>query len=546
VEGSRKSQTTLQTCYADRIVATLRRMGVQHLFGMPGGGSNADLIEAALRAGLPFSLAHTETASAFMATAQAEITGRPGACMATLGPGAASLMNGVANASLDRVPLVVLTDCLAASAGVMQHQVFAHGEVFSPVVKWSARLSAEKIDQQLQDAVETIASFPPGPIHLDVSSEIASAPAESPDLAEFSSLAFRPQTDPSMPLHVQEILRRAKRPLFLIGLGARTAEISSEVRKLCEQLRIPALVTYKAKGVVPDSHPWFAGVLTNGTLEREFLERADTFLAVGLDPVELLPRPWALKQPVIAISSWSVNQQHIPLTCELVGNVVAWLKGVAEFLPSRDGWRSEELFSLVQRNREKLRPCGKASELLPHQVVELVAEVYRGSRATVDAGAFMLPVMGLWPALEPSGVLISNGLATMGFALPAAIGATLLEPTKPTVAFTGDGGLLMCLGDLRTAAREALPLRIIVFDDSELSLIKIKQVDRGYQPIGISMGPIDWKSVGAGLGVLGVTANSEETLRACLRETATHSGPVLIAAKINPETYRSTIRVLRG
>jgi len=106
--------------------------------------------------------------------------------------------------------------------------------------------------------------------------------------------------------------------------------------------------------------------------------------------------------------------------------------------------------------------------------------------------------------------------------------------------------LLMCLGDLRTAAREALPLRIIVFDDGELSLIKIKQVDRGYQPIGISMGPIDWKSVGAGLGVLGVTANSKATLTACLRETATHPGPVLIAAKINPETYRSTIRVLRG
>jgi acetolactate synthase I/II/III large subunit len=546
VEGSPRSQTTLRTSYADRIVATLQRMGVQRLFGMPGGGSNADLIEAALRAGLPFSLAHTETASAFMATAQAEITGRPGACLATLGPGAASLMNGVANAYLDRVPLVVLTDCLAASAGVMQHQAFAHGQVFSPVVKWSARLSLDKIDQQLQDAVQTITSFPPGPIHLDVSSEIASAPAKSPALREFSSSGFPTETDLSVPLHVQQILRKAKRPLFLIGLGARSAEISSEVRKLCERLRIPALITYKAKGVVPDSNPWFAGVLTNGTIEREVLERADIFLAIGLDPVELLPKPWTLKQPVIAISPWSMNQQHIPLTCELVGNAVTWLRRVADLLPPGDGWASAELLSLVQKNREKLRPAGNASELLPHQVVELVADVYQGSRATVDAGAFMLPVMGLWPALEPGGVLISNGLATMGFALPAAIGATLLEPTKPTVAFTGDGGLLMCLGDLRTAAREALPLRIIVFDDGELSLIKIKQVDRGYQPIGVSMGAIDWKSVGTGLGVLSVTANSEETLKGCLRETATHPGPVLIAAKINPETYRATIRVLRG
>src|SRR5580700_11330055 len=134
--------TAAPTNCADQIVATMQRIGVERLFGMPGGGSNADLIEAAARIGLPFSLAHTETASAFMATAQAEITGQPGACLATLGPGAASLMNGVANAYLDRVPLMVLTDCHAGSAGVMQHQALSHGQMFSPVVKWSARLSA--------------------------------------------------------------------------------------------------------------------------------------------------------------------------------------------------------------------------------------------------------------------------------------------------------------------------------------------------------------------------------------------------------------------
>jgi acetolactate synthase I/II/III large subunit len=546
VGGLPISQTAWGTSHADRIIATLQLMGVRRLFGMPGGGSNADLIEAAMRAGLPFSLAHTETASAFMATAQAEITGKPGACLATLGPGAASLMNGVVNAHLDRVPLVVLTDCLAASEGVMQHQAFAHGQIFSPVVKWSARLSLDKIDQQLQDAVQAIATFPSGPIHLDVSTEIASAQAGSPVLPQFPSSRFQAEPDLAVPLHVQQILSKAKRPLFLIGLGARSAEVSSEVRKLCERFRIPALVTYKAKGVVPDTHPWFAGVLTNGALEREVLERADAFLAIGLDPVELLPRPWTLTQPVIAISPWSINQQHISLDGELVGSVVNWLRAVANLLPSGDGWTSAELLSLVVKHREKLRPAGKVSELSPHRVVELVADVYQGSRATVDAGAFMLPVMALWPALEPCGILISNGLATMGFALPAAIGAALLEPAKPAVAFTGDGGLLMCLGELQTAARESLPLRIIVFDDGELSLIKIKQVDRGYQPIGVSIGAIDWKAVGAGLGVLSVTANNEETLKACLRETADHPGPVLIAAKITPETYRATIRVLRG
>ena len=158
----------------------------------------------------------------------------------------------------------------------------------------------------------------------------------------------------------------------------------------------------------------------------------------------------------------------------------------------------------------------------------------------------MFPVMALWPTDEPAGVLISNGLSTMGFALPAAIGAALLEPSKPVVAFTGDGGLLMCLGDLRTAARESLAVRIIVFDDGDLSLIKIKQLQRGYQPIGVSIGDVNWHSLGAALGVLAFVARSEEALKACLAETVTHPGPVLIAAKISSDRYQATIRALRG
>src|ERR1700686_4545916 len=139
---------------ADRIIEMLKAAGVERLFGMPGGGSNADLIEAALRAGLPFSLAHTETASAFMAAAQAEITGKPGACIATLGPGAASLMNGVANAHLDRVPLMVLTDCHTAASAKMQHQSLPQHEMFAPLVKWSARLSVQNVSEILQHAID--------------------------------------------------------------------------------------------------------------------------------------------------------------------------------------------------------------------------------------------------------------------------------------------------------------------------------------------------------------------------------------------------------
>jgi acetolactate synthase-1/2/3 large subunit len=568
---------------ADQIIRALRCAGVQRLFGMPGGGSSADLIEAAGRARLPFSLAHSETASAFMATGLAEVTGKPGACIATLGPGAASLINGVANAHLDRVPMMVLTDCHTAASAKMQHQSLPQHEMFAPLVKWSARLSVQNVSEILQHAIDVLTSLPGGPVHLDVSTDETSATAESTErqfgeyrigpstrglpggrdekigpqgtteddynsCLEFRSTLSHPVTVESLPVPIdtQKILQKTRRPAFLIGLGGRTMAISVAVRGMCERFGIPALVTYKAKGVVPDQHPWFGGVLTNGALEREVLDNADLFLAIGLDPVELIPRQWSWRQPVIAITAWPMNQHQIPVFGELVGDVVARLREISTFLAPKTDWTESGIRKLKCAQRNRMRPCGQRGEFLAHEVVDAVADEYLGARASVDAGAHMFSVMSMWPAFEPSGVLISNGLSTMGFALPAAIGAALADRSKPTIAFTGDGGLLMCLGELRTAAREALPLRIIVFDDGALSLIKIKHIKSRHLADAVSIGEVDWSAVGSGLGVLTRKADCPEILRACLRETVGHPGPVLIASKIALEPYQANLRALRG
>lgn len=517
--------------YADRIIRALQDAGVERLFGMPGGGTNADLIEAAGLAGLPFTLAHTETAAAFMASAQAEITGRPGACIATLGPGAASVMNGVANAWLDRIPLLVLTDCHGDDAGVMQHQTLPQGEMFRPVVKWSARLHPGNVDEVMRRAIEAVTSLPHGPVHLDV------APAEGGD---GSVPGYRlPETVAEC--EIPATLGQARRPVFLLGLGARTRVIAATVRTLCERFGIPALVTYKGKGVVQDRHPWFGGVFTNGTLERQILDRADLFLTVGLDPVELLPRPWTFPQPVIAINQWPMSQRQVPVAAELPGGVGLLLNRL-----SRSEWTEEEVAALAELQRERTRPYGEPGELLPHRVVELTAEAYPGARAAVDAGAHMFPVMSLWPAEEPCGVLISNGLSTMGFGLPAAIGAALLDRSRPVIAFTGDGGLLMCTAELRTAAREGLPLRIVLFADGALSLIRIKQLQRGYRTDGTSIGDIDWRALAESMGVTARQCDSEGSLRTALAETKETVGPVLFAARISARTYPEIMRALRG
>jgi acetolactate synthase-1/2/3 large subunit len=186
--------------------------------------------------------------------------------------------------------------------------------------------------------------------------------------------------------------------------------------------------------------------------------------------------------------------------------------------------------------------------LTAQRVVDVAARRLAGScsRVTVDAGAHMLPATALWPVSASSGMLISNGLSTMGFALPAAIGAALLDRSRPAVALTGDGGLLMCAGELLTAARERLPVMTIVFDDASLSLIEIKQQARGLAPAGVGLGAVDWVKLANGFGVEAWAAADEAELDRAIAEARGRSGPTLIEAKIDRSNYGATLRAVRG
>jgi acetolactate synthase-1/2/3 large subunit len=543
---------------ADYLVHNLLEAGVQYLFGMPGGGSNLDIIEAAHKQGLPFVLSHTEVAGAFMASAQAEATGRPGACLATLGPGVASLTNGVANALLERIPLLVLTDCHpAAIRNIMQHQTISHTGLFSPITKASFELGREKVDETLAQALATATRFPPGPVHLDCSSEVAKAVFEeaagAEKLAPGTGQALSGQIDTRetnlaalQSSEIKDILSQARRPVVLVGLGARSARSSAAVRKLCQRFNLPALVTYKAKGVIADEDPGFAGVLTNGSLEKKILGQSDLFLAVGLDPVELLAKSWDYPQPLIRCSQGVLEQHHLPVRAELVGDIGDTLEEISLFLPEQNEWDNDWLAGQLEAQRNAMRPVGEAGKLWPHRVVELVAQVYPRARGTVDAGAHMFGVMALWPASYPNNLLISNGLASMSFALPGAIGLALLDRTQPTLAFTGDGGLLMGVAELRTAVREKLPLRVIVFDDEALSLIKLKQQQWGYALQGIALEGVNWEQLATGLGATGRKATTEAELWQVLEETFNIKGPVLIDARIDPTPYQAMLNALRG
>jgi acetolactate synthase-1/2/3 large subunit len=333
------------------------------------------------------------------------------------------------------------------------------------------------------------------------------------------------------------------------------------------------MVTYKAKGVVPDTDPHFAGVLTNGSLERPLLAEADLLIGVGLDPVELIPRPWTYEQPIVNIGPRAVDDRHVPFAAQLVTDVPCGLQLTGQLLPA-SSWDLDAVHRALVAQRQRL--CPKTDRLAAHRVVQIVADAAATrARVSVDAGAHMFPATMLWPVAEPNGMLISNGLSTMGFALPAAIGAALLDrgpaearhharslaeaahdrrdpadvgnaESRPVVALTGDGGLLMCAGELLTAVREHLHVIVIVFSDASLSLIDIKQRQRQHASSGVTLGAIDWCALASAFGASAQSAATEIELERAITRALTYRGPSMIEARIDPGTYSETLHTIRG
>lgn len=540
------------TTIADLIIRRLREAGVNAIFGVPGGGSNLDLIAAATRARMPFVLTSTETAAAIAAIAQAEITGRPGVCLTTLGPGAASAVNGIACAWLDRAPVLIFTDSHPSSARDCIHQRLDHQALFAPVAKWSASLTAERADETVREALVRAMTPPYGPVHLDCPGDVLSvAVGPGPVVSDAlgTSSATTPGAESTEPAtdwwtRAAPLLSRSHRPQLLVGLGARRAEDAAAVRSFCERRGVPALVTYKAKGVVPDDHAWFAGVVTNAAIERPMIGEADLLIGIGLDPVELIPRPWIAAAPIVNIGPFAAAAAHVPFAAQRVGEIAAGLREIEPQLPTCE-WNCDRIRATRDERRAQISSPG--GEFTAQRVVDVAARrLAPVARVTVDAGAHMFPATMLWPVSEPNGMLISNGLSTMGFALPAAIGAALTDRERPVVALTGDGGLLMCMAELSTAVRERLPIIVIVFADEALSLIQIKQHQRALDAAGVALGRVAWASLAESFGAAGFTASDEAQLDRAVEEALAVRGPSLIAARIDPSTYGRTLRAIRG
>lgn len=525
------------------LAAALGQFEANLVFGVPGGGANLDMVGAIEAAGGRFVLTHGETAATIMAGVTAELTGHPGAVVVTRGPGVASAINGTAQALLDRQPVVVMTECvMRADRDRISHQRLDHAALMNAVTKASIRLGRQNTEAVAMAAISLSLAGRPGPVHLDVD------PSDESD-ATSSPIISVEKTDRGAIGSVRAALHAARRPVVIAGMGALAA--TGALRRFAESAGVPVLTTYKGRGLVADRSEVAAGVATGAAIESPLLSRADLILGVGLDTVEMIPAPWPYEAPVVLIGRWAVDDSAYfgpQLRAELVGNISDLLNHLTSDIKA--DWDASEGAFQRERARRRLLAAVPPSPtaMLPQEVITRARRnCPSGTIATVDAGAHMLAAVPLWEVDAPGQLIISSGLATMGFALPAAIAAALVRPERHVLCFTGDGGLGMALAELETLVRLCLPVVVVVFNDSTLSLIAAKQRAEGQgDAAAVRYAPIDYAGVGAACGLATTQVRNGDHYERSLRQALDRDGPTLIDVIVDPSGYAAILETIRG
>ncbi|MDA7946965.1 MAG: thiamine pyrophosphate-binding protein [Hyphomicrobiaceae bacterium] len=523
---------------ANVVVSTLKNLGVKRIFGIPGGGSSLELIQAAGNADVEFVLTRTETAAAIMAAVTGELTSTPGVLLTGIGPGATSAVNGIAYASLEKAPVLLITDGPASSP----HQALDQNALFAPITKFQDRLRPNDGPEVISRALETAMTRPWGPVQLDLTAGDAVAPVSgagvevsAPELSSLSTDALEA---------TRNLLNNAKKPVIIAGLEARHGSAPSALQTLAIGIGCPVLTTYKASGVLPASHPGFAGHFTGAVAESQVIHDADLIVLFGFDAIEMIPGRWSYQCPVIDLRIAEAAPLPVTPDVSISGDLSQMVKNLIDTLKSSD-WTDEEISSAREGISRTVALEGSGHTV--QSVMEAVSEIVpKDTRLTVDAGAHMFATLASWRAEEPFSVLKSNGLSTMGFALPAALASSLEHPDRPVVAVTGDGGMMMMLAELTTAVERNANITIVVINDAALSLIDIKQQRQQFRSSGVRYANTDFARAAEGLGCRAWRVEEGHDFAGVLKDALAGGGPALIDVVANPDGYGEQLARLRG
>ena len=548
---------------AHLLVECLEAEGCEYVFSVPGE-ETMDILDALAGTDtIRHITTRHEQGAAFMADVYGRLTGRASVAMATLGPGATNLVTGIADAFLDRAPMVAITG--QASSDKLHkeaHQVVDIVRMFQPVTKWNTRVErVDAIPEIVRKAFRVATLEKPGPTHIELPENLAAMAPESGNAIQPippGRTYFPEPTDEAID-HGARLLAASSRPIVLAGNGVLRRHASDALRALANGLHVPVAVTFMGKGAIDDrSH---LSLMAVGLQARDHVlagfDRADLVICVGYDLVEYAPAHWNAdgSKRIIHIDTQpaEVEAAYQP-EVELVGDIDGTLRRLLEaVLPRGVGGRdastrhaSQEILvnaDLRTALLEDLLTCedDQGFPIKPQRAIHEMRRALGPDDIVVsDVGAHKVWVSRLYQAYQPNSVIISNGFAAMGISIPGAIAAKLVHPDRKVIALCGDGGFLMNSQELETAKRIGTNIVVVVWRDDGYGLIDWKQRNEFGRPFGVEFGNPDFVAYAQSFGIAGFRPTSADDLYPTLKRALDVDGPALVEVPID---YRENLRL---
>lgn len=529
--------TSLNT--AELLVKCLENEGVEYIFGLPGE-ENLHVLEALKHSSIKFITTRHEQGAAFMADVYGRLTGKAGVCLSTLGPGATNLMTGVADANLDRAPLVAITGQVGTDRmHIESHQYLDLVAMFAPVTKWNAQIVRPSITPEIvRKAFKIAQSEKPGAVHIDLPENIAAMTVEGKPLrkeaiekvyASFNSIE-----------RAAAAISQAKNPIILVGNGAIRSHASDAVTNFARSLNIPVANTFMGKGVIPYTDR--LALWTVGLQQRDFIscgfDNTDLVIAVGYDLIEYSPKRWnpTGEIPVIHVNATpaEIDSSYIPLA-EVIGDISDSLEEILRRSDRQDKpepyaihLREEILADYEEHAKDDSFP------IKPQKLIYDLRTVMGPEDIVIsDVGAHKMWMARHYPCDRPNTCIISNGFAAMGIAIPGAIAAKLVAPNRKVVAVTGDGGFMMNNQELETALRIGTPFVTIIFNDGGYGLIEWKQHNHFGESSFIKFTNPDFVKLAESMGLKGYRISATTDFIPKLKEALAQDVPAIIDCPID-------------
>lgn len=532
---------------SDLFIEALEREGVEYVFGIPGE-ENLDFLNSLKDSKIRFILTRHEQGAGFMAATYGRLTGKPGVCLATLGPGATNLVTAAAYAQLGAMPMLMITGQKPIKYSKQgQFQIVDVVDMMRPLTKYTRQIvTGDSIPSLVREAFRVAEEERPGAAHLELPEDIA---VEGTDERPFcKSYVRRPIVEEKALERAIALIKEARHPLILAGAGANRKLTSKVLRQFVDKLGIPFITTQMGKGVIDEEHSLFLGnaALSANDFPHRAIRQADLIINVGHDVVvkpPFLMREGGTKVIHINFVTASVDPVYFPQV-ELVGDIANSIWELKERLNAQDHW-DFRYFAKVSEAMSAHVMEGTEDDRFPVYPQRLVAEVrkvtpHRGIIA-LDNGIFKIWFARNYRARGPNTVLLDNALATMGAGLPSAMVAKLVYPERVVTAICGDGGFMMNSQELETAVRLKLNLVVLILSDNGYGMVACKQAAMGFRDFGLDFDNPDFVKYAESYGAMGHRLEDIENLRPLMQSCMARGGVHVIEIPID---YSDNDRIL--